>query len=146
MLPRVTRSHWIYAGLAGAAGLLIGVAVAKVAYPPADVLLATSTTVIGQPIIYPAGQAKVTAAVVTMEPGQTTGWHRHDAPLFAYMLQGEITVDYGPDGFRVYHAGDAFVEALGSAHDGRNTGGDLARILAVSIGADGVANTVPLPD
>jgi quercetin dioxygenase-like cupin family protein len=146
MLRRATRSHWIYAGLAGIAGLVIGAAVAKTAYPPADVLLATSQTVIGQPITYPAGQAKVTASIVTMEPGQVTGWHRHDAPLFAYMLEGEITVDYGPDGTRVYRMGDAFVEALGSAHNGRNTGGDLAQILAVEIGAEGIANTVSLPD
>lgn len=143
MFRRISRSRWL---CAAAAGVLIGGAAAKVAYPIADVLLATTTTVIGQPIVYPPGTAEVTAAIVTMAPGQVTGRHRHDAPLFAYMLQGELTVDYGPDGTRVYHAGDAFVEALGSAHDGRDTGAGPVRILAVSIGAEGIANTVPLPD
>jgi quercetin dioxygenase-like cupin family protein len=145
MFPKGTPSLLICAGLVGA-GLVIGAAVAKVAYPTADVLLATSETVIGQPITYPAGPALVTASIVTMEPGQATGWHRHDAPLVGYLLQGELTVDYGPDGTRVYRAGDALVEALGSAHNGTNTGADTVRILAVSIGAEGVANTVPLPN
>lgn len=146
MLPRISRFPLIGAGLAGAVGLVIGVAVAKVAYPPVDVLMATSETVIGQPIVYPPGQAEVIAAIVTMTPGQTTGWHRHDAPLFAYLLEGELTVDYGADGTRHYRAGDALVEALGSAHNGRNSGKELTRILAVWIGAIGVADTVPLPD
>lgn len=145
MFPKGTPSRWIFAGLAGA-GLLIGAAVAKTAYPSTDVLLSTSETVIGQPITYPTGPALVTSSIITMEPGQATGWHRHDAPLVGYMLDGEITVDYGPDGTRVYRAGDALVEALGSSHNGINTGPDTVRILAVSIGAEGVANTVALPD
>ena len=145
MFPKGTASALICAGLVGA-GLVIGAALAKVAYPAADVLLATSETVIGQPITYPAGPAEVTSSILTMEPGQTTGWHRHDAPLFGYILQGEVTVDYGPDGTRVYRAGDALVEALGSAHNGVNTGADTVRMLAVSIGAEGVQNTVPLPN
>jgi quercetin dioxygenase-like cupin family protein len=145
MVSKGMPSRWIFAGLAGA-GLLIGAAVAKTAYPSGDVLLSTADTVIGQPIIYPAGPAKVTSSIVTLEPGQATGWHRHDAPLVGYILDGEITVDYGPDGTRVYRAGDAFVEALGSAHNGINTGPDTVRMLAVSIGAEGVANTVALPN
>jgi quercetin dioxygenase-like cupin family protein len=106
--------------------------------------LETSETVIGQPITYPPGQAKVTAAMVAMEPGQETGWHRHEVPLFVFMLEGELTVDYGPDGTRSYRAGDAFVEALGSPHDGRNTGSSPVKLLAVWMGAEGAANTVPL--
>lgn len=88
----------------------------------------------------------MTASIVTMEPGQSTGWHRHDAAQFAYLLRGELTVDYGPDGTRFYRAGDALVEALGTAHNGTNTGDKPVRILAVSIGAEGVANTLPLPN
>jgi quercetin dioxygenase-like cupin family protein len=144
MFPKGGTSYWICAAFAGA-GLAVGAAVAKVTYPRADVLLATPETVIGQPIAYPSGPAEVTASLVTMEPGQTTGWHRHDAPLFAYVLEGELTVDYGAS-TRVYRAGDALVEALGTAHEGTNTGTDTVRILAVSIGAEGVANTVPLPN
>lgn len=130
------------AAVAGALGLGGGVALGRAVYPPLDVLLATSETVIGQAFAYPAGVPKVTAAIVALAPGQATGWHRHDAPLFAYMLEGELTVDYGPEGVRVYGPGDAFLEAFRTRHDGVSTGAGDARLLAVFMGAEGVANTV----
>ncbi len=118
-----------------------GAAVADTAYPPVDVLLETQETVIGQPIAYPPGTAEVTAVIVTMQPGAKTGWHRHDVPMFAYVLEGAVTVDYGPHGTRTYRAGDALMEALKTPHDGTAAAAGPTRILAVFIGADGAANT-----
>jgi quercetin dioxygenase-like cupin family protein len=145
MPARLSRTVAV-AAVAGAAGLAIGFAAARSTYPPVEVLLQTGQTVIGQEIAYPGGTPEVTpqvtAAIVTMQPGETTGWHRHDAPLFAYMLAGELSVDYGPDGTRTYRAGDAFLEAFKSEHDGTNTGAEVARVLAVFMGAKGVKNTV----
>lgn len=128
--------------VAGLIGLGAGVALGRASYPPLDVLLQTSTTVIGQPIAYPSGTPMVTAAIVTMVPGQETGWHQHEVPLFAWMLEGELTVDYGAAGVKVYRKGDALVEALKSRHNGRNTGTGDVRLLAVFIGAEGAANTL----
>lgn len=109
-------------------------------------LLSTSKTVLGQEIVYPAKTpAKVTAVIVEMQPGEQTGWHAHDVPMFGYILEGEVTVDYGAHGTRVYRAGDAVMEAIDIAHDGRNSGKGVARILAVFMGADGVPNTVKAP-
>jgi quercetin dioxygenase-like cupin family protein len=106
-------------------------------------LLSTGITVLGQNFAYPtSAPAKVTAAIVAMQPGAETGWHRHDVPLFGYMLEGELTVDYGPKGTRVYRKGDALMEAIDVPHNGRNTGSSVARILAVFMGADGVPDTV----
>ncbi len=76
-----------------------------------------------------------------MQPGEETGWHEHGVPMFGYILEGELTVDYGAEGTRVYRKGDAVIEAIDTAHNGRNTGSGVARILAVFMGADGVANT-----
>lgn len=115
---------------------------AKDTYPPVELLLQTDTSIIGEPLEYPAGQAEITMAIVTMQPGQQTGDHRHDAPLAAYVLEGEITVDYGEAGTRVYRTGDAFVEAFRSTHAGVNMGSGIARILAVFAGSDAVSNTV----
>lgn len=135
------RSLWLIAGAAGLVGMSGGIALGRASYPPLDVLLSTSTTVIGQPFAYPPGTAKVTAAIVTMVPGQETGWHKHNVPLFAWMLDGELTVDYGPAGTKVYHKGDSLVEAYQSPHNGRNTGTDDVRLIAVFMGADGIDNT-----
>ena len=111
-----------------------------------DVLLSTSKTVIGEPLRYPTQTpAKVTAAIVTVPAGATTGWHSHGVPLFAYILEGELKVDYGPDGERVYKKGDALIEAVNLPHNGTNTGSAPAKVLAVFIGAEGLENTFKTP-
>ena len=138
----LTRSALRAAALAAALGLAAGIALGRTTYPPLEVLLKAGHSVLGQPFAYPEGQPQVTAAIVTVMPGQETGWHRHEVPLLGYILEGALTVDYGPAGSRTYEAGDAFLEAFGSEHDGRNAGDAPMRLLAVYMGAEGVPNTV----
>jgi quercetin dioxygenase-like cupin family protein len=106
-------------------------------------LLSSSTTIIDQPIAYPAGTAKVTAAVVSIPPGGETGWHVHEVPLFVYILEGEVTVDYGEKGVKVIKAGDTVLEAIDWAHNGMNKTDKPLRILAVYMGAEGIPNAEP---
>jgi quercetin dioxygenase-like cupin family protein len=106
-------------------------------------LLAAGETVIGQPIVYPAGKAKVAAPLVPLPPGGETGWHVHAVPLFATILDGALTVDYGSKGTKLYKAGDSLLEAVDWPHNGTNRGTVPVRILAVYIGADGLANAEP---
>lgn len=141
MRSKRSRLVILVAGCSCLIGLAVGFAIGKTAYPPLDLLLSTSQTVIGQPIAYPQGVPKVTAAIISLEPGQETGLHLHRVPLFAYILSGELTVDYGPDGRRVFRESNAFLEALNSDHNGRNTSSAVTRILAVYMGVEGAANT-----
>ena len=114
-------------------------------HPLVTVLQSTGKTVLGQPFAYPeAAPAKVIAVIVSMKPGEETGWHKHDVPLFGYVLEGELTVDYGKDGTRTYKTGDSLIEAFKTPHNGRNTGTGNMRVLAVFMGADGVPNTTPV--
>ena len=113
-------------------------------YPEMRRVLSTGSTVVGEPIEYPSGApALITAMEIVLEPGQQTGWHTHPVPLVGYILEGELTVDYGPKGLRVYRKGDALAEAMNQAHNGRNTGPSPVRILAVFLGMEGVRNSVP---
>ncbi len=107
-------------------------------------LLATGDTIIGQPLAYPAGKPKVTALIVTVPPGGETGWHEHQVPLFAYVLDGALEVDYGDKGVRTYKAGDSLMEAMNWPHNGTNKGDKPVRILAVYIGAEGIPNATPV--
>jgi quercetin dioxygenase-like cupin family protein len=116
--------------------------VAQSGYPPLEVLLSASQTTIGQDIAYPPGKAKITAAIVTMQPGEKTGRHRHEAPLFAMILEGEVTLDYGNGVTRYFKKGDTFLEAFQTSHEGTNTGDQPVRILAVFAGSDSVKNTI----
>ena len=111
---------------------------------PAVPLLSTGTNIVGETIRYPtSGPAKVTAAIVTLAPGVKTIVHKHGVPLFAYILDGELSVDYGDKGTRTYKKGDAFLEAMEVPHFGINNGAQPVRILAVYMGADGARDVIP---
>ncbi len=107
-----------------------------------DMLIETDTTILGELFEYPEGRAKITAAIVTVPPHVTLKRHRHPVPVFGYILQGELIVDYGEAGERVYRKADSLVEAFNTPHQGRNGGKGNVRILVVYAGADGVPNTV----
>lgn len=118
--------------------------VARETPPAAGPLLSATETVVGEPLAYPSGlPARVTAAVVTLAPGQETGWHTHGMPVLGYVLEGELEVDYGAKGVRRYRAGEAVMEAIGVPHNGRNAGAGPMRILAVFMGAEGLKTSVP---
>ena len=108
-------------------------------------LIQGGADVLGNPLAYPEGPVDITAAIVEIPPGGTTGWHRHDVPLFAYVLEGELTVDYGEKGTRVYAAGGSVLEAMNWPHNGTNTGDVPMRLLAVYMGGGGKANAVAVP-
>ena len=105
-------------------------------------ILQGNQTIIGQDIAeYPTGTAPlVTAAIVTIPPGGETGWHVHAVPLFVYVLSGVVTVDYGTAGTNVYQPGTGFLEAMNWPHNGMNPGTEPVSILAVYMGASGIAN------
>lgn len=104
-------------------------------------LLQTETDIIEQPIAYPPGTPKITAAIVTIPPGGETGWHSHEVPLFVHVLDGAVTVDYGSKGIKVYKAGDSIMEAMNWPHNGINKEEVPVRILAVYMGSDEKTNT-----
>jgi quercetin dioxygenase-like cupin family protein len=111
---------------------------------PAVPLLSTGADVAGETIRYPEGSAHVTAAIVTLAPGARTILHKHGVPLFAYILKGTLTVNYGKQGVRTYRRGQAFMEAMDIAHYGMNAGKEAVRVLAVYMGAKGAENVIPV--
>lgn len=112
-------------------------------YRAVEEVLTARSTVVGEPLRYPEGEAEVHAVVITLRPGEETARHVHPAPLFAYVLEGELAVDYGAHGKRTYRAGDALLEAMQVPHRGKNVGAERVRILAVFLGAAGTAASVP---
>jgi quercetin dioxygenase-like cupin family protein len=111
---------------------------------PAVPLISTAKNIVGETLHYPKGQAHVTAAIVTLGPGDKTIVHKHGVPLFGYILSGELTVHYRDHGARTYKTGEAFMEAMDVAHYGVNSGKEPVKILAVYMGADGAKNVIPV--
>lgn len=114
--------------------ILLSFGVGDSAIPIHKESLSNSTlTVLGQKISYPQGDAQITSSIITMKPGTSTGWHEHENLLWAYILQGELLVDYGENGTRTYQQGDTFLEALNHTHNGHNKSWHLTKILIVSL-------------
>ena len=147
--PQASRAIGLLLGLslslsAGMADTAPPATQAADVHPELRTILSTGTTVTGEPIRYPSGApAQITAVEITLQPGQQTGWHTHPVPLFGYVLEGELTVDYGAKGRRIYRKGEALAEAMNAAHNGRNAGRDPVKILAVFIGMEGTQGSVP---
>ena len=97
-------------------------------------ILDTDKTVIGQDISYPSGSPQITSKIVTIPVGAETGPHIHEYPLFVYVMEGEITVDYGDQGIKTFVKGDSFVEAINYTHNGKNNGDEPTEILVVLVG------------
>jgi len=100
-------------------------------------------TVLDQPIAYPKKKpAQITSTILQLEPGQETGWHKHNTPLYVYVLEGTVSVEYDAGVTKEYAAGTALMEAQGVWHNGTNKGDQPVRLLTVNLGAKGVKNSV----
>jgi len=112
-------------------------------------LKAAETTILDQLIAYPdVPPAQVSSSILTVPPGVATGWHFHTAPMYAYILEGTLTVTYETESGeveKVYRAGEAIMEAVGTHHNGVNNTSSPVRVLVVNIGAEGVANSTRVP-
>jgi quercetin dioxygenase-like cupin family protein len=106
-------------------------------------LLVTETDIVGHPLRYPQeGQAQVSAYRVTVQPGDHTAWHHHEVPVFVHVLEGELTVDYGENGIKQFKAGDAFMEAVTTRHEGLNKSTSPVQLLTVYFGSTAEKNMV----
>ena len=66
-------------------------------------------------------------------------------PLYVYVLEGTLTVEYDAGVTKEYPAGTAFMEATKVFHNGINKGSSVVRVLCVFMGAEGLNNTVKRP-
>ena len=100
-------------------------------------IMDTEENIIGQKIVYPAGAAHITSEVIDVPPKATIPLHEHLVPMYAYILEGEIEVDYGDKGIKTIKNGEAMIEAVNFPHEGINKTNKTAKVLVVYIGAAG---------
>ncbi len=103
-----------------------------------EIILQTSKTVIGQEIQYPTeNNPLIISKIVTIPVGVETVEHIHEFPLYAYIMEGDIRVEYKEVDKQESHTfgpGDSFIEAINVTHKGINVGDVPVKILVVSIG------------
>ena len=107
-------------------------------------IISTSETVLGNKIVYPVGQAKITAFEFTVPVGAPVAPHTHSFPVLLIIQQGEVTFDYEDAKSRVYKPGDAFIEDVGVVHSSKNTGDVPIKALVVAIGVEGQKILTPV--
>jgi quercetin dioxygenase-like cupin family protein len=100
-------------------------------------------TILGQDFKYPAGTPLIKAFDITIPPGKQTSLHSHAIPLYAYIVSGELEVDYGSKGKRVFKAGTSYIEAINWCHAGKSLGGKPVRIIGVYLGQENPDQIAP---
>jgi quercetin dioxygenase-like cupin family protein len=109
-------------------------------------LLKTSTAWNGQPIVYPQGQAEITALTIEIAVGGQTGWHLHPVPSFAHVLQGRLDVSLKNGQVKHLKAGDTMAEVANTLHNGRNVGKIPVKLLVFYAGVRGKSLTLKESD
>ena len=123
-------------------GLMASPAAAQVKFAATPVLQ-SGTTAGGTSIAYPqTDSAEVTALVLDIGPGGETGRHMHPYPTFVYLLEGAIDVEMDGGVVHSFKAGDSFLEAVNTWHNGMNKGTTPAKVLVVFAGVHGKPNLV----
>lgn len=122
-------------GLAASAG-----SAAEGAYAPATKitpLIKTQVDGVGKQIVYPSGTAEVTGVHVEIPPGAQTNWHKHPFPAFAYMLEGELKVEFATGGSKTFKAGDVIAEVIDLLHNGVVIGDKPVKLVMFAMGVAG---------
>jgi len=103
--------------------------------------LKTTTSWDGKPVVYPAGEAEVSAMIIEIAPGGETGWHLHPVPSFGLILEGELEVCLAEGRKQVFKAGEAIVEVVNTLHNGRNIGTSAVKLVVFYAGTKDVPLT-----
>lgn len=105
-------------------------------------------TILEEAFNYPVtDNPEVSSSIITLPPGAQTGWHLHEAPMYAYVLEGTLEVTYKLDGTEktnVYKKGEAIMEGLDTPHNGVNNTDKPVKVLVVNFGSPDLANSVKL--
>ncbi len=105
-------------------------------------VLATTTTAVGQPLVLPGKNPRVIVTTLEIAPGAKLPRHMHPFARYAYVLQGEVTVEYDGGQRQTFRAGEFIVEAIGLWHFGTNTGAVPLRLLVIDQVEAGKPNTI----
>jgi quercetin dioxygenase-like cupin family protein len=91
-------------------------ATAAVPQMTAHVVLNTTVTGTGQPIVLPTGDARVVGLLVEIPPGYAPGYHKHPYPRYAYVLAGHLDIQDIAGTVRHYGPGDMIIETVNGWH------------------------------
>jgi quercetin dioxygenase-like cupin family protein len=98
------------------------------------VIVGAPKTTLGQDFKYPAGQPLIKAFNIEIPVGKQTSLHKHLVPLYIYIVSGDLEVDYGSKGKKIYKPGTSYVEAIDWCHIGKVSGKVPVKVIGVYLG------------
>lgn len=106
-------------------------------------LIVSSSSSDGSPLAYlRTDSPEVTALIVHIPVGGSTGWHRHPVPVYAYVQNGALTVELKNGRTFLFKKGDAILEVVNTPHNGYNSGHVPVTLVVFYTGAVGVPNVI----
>lgn len=100
-------------------------------------MLKSEVNSMGQKIVYPqVKDAEVTMMKITFSPGETTGWHKHDIPVFSYIIKGTLTVETEDHKITEFKENSCFAESYNIYHKGTNKGETDLVVFVIYLGGD----------
>ena len=74
---------------------------------------------------------------ITIPPGKSTGWHKHNIPVFAYVVKGTLTVETEDHRFIKFKEESTFAEMRDAYHNGKNIEDSDLVLIAIYMGGKG---------
>jgi quercetin dioxygenase-like cupin family protein len=108
-------------------------------------LLKTTKAWDGEQIVYPEGQAEVTALLVEIAPGESTGWHQHPVPSFGFLVEGTLEITLVDGRVKRMEPGEALSEVTDTMHNGRAVSKTPVKIVVFYAGVIDKALTINHP-
>jgi quercetin dioxygenase-like cupin family protein len=105
-------------------------------------ILTTTSTVTGQKLELPTQNLQVIGSTFDIAPGAKLPRHEHPFARYAYVLQGELEVNYEGSGSKVYKTGELIVEAVNTWHSAQNKGTVPVKLLVIDQVEAGKSNTI----
>ncbi len=108
-------------------------------------LFKTTSSWDGLQIVYPEGQAEVTALYLEIAPGGSTGWHYHPVPSFAFVIEGTLEITLADGRSKRLESGEGLAEVTNVRHVGRAVSNTPVKLVVFYAGAAGKALTINQP-
>ena len=105
-------------------------------------VLKSFTTITGQTIQYPAGKPEISSVLIELPPGKESGRHTHPVPTYVHILTGTLTVEFDDGVRQTFDAGQGFLEAVNTWHNGKNPGQTPVTFLVIFAGEQGKPNMI----
>lgn len=95
---------------------------------------------------YPVGRPELVAMRYEFPAGEKLGWHHHEVMNYGFVAHGELTIVDIDGNEKVFHAGEALIEMVGTIHRGENRGTEPVVLYMFYVSQQGLPLSVQHPE